>query len=142
MRGKWTGDDTFSTEAMGFTYASLAQVGGGRRRRDLPVLAQFNDVPKVNVDGSKALYVYVSDAGDGDDGGGLLGFLPFVGSPKKGQPSWQPPPDLESATPAERTHVAVVWTWGRVSKHAPHAEARIRGRGRALSAWPTGHPTA
>ena len=47
MRGKWTGDDTFNTEAMGYTYASLAQVGGGRRRRarDLPVLAHFNDVP-------------------------------------------------------------------------------------------------
>jgi len=103
MRGTWTGDDTFNTEAMGFTYASLAQVGGGRRRRDLPVLAQFNDVPKVNVDGSKALYVYVSDAGDGDDRGGFLGFLPFLGSPKKGQPSWQPPSDLESAAPADLT---------------------------------------
>jgi len=104
MHKRYSGSDTFDSSKLGYVYSAICKPGegrGGPRPRDLPMLATFVDVPKINVDGSKALYVYVSDAGDGDDGGGLLGFLPFVGSPKKEQPSWQPPPDLESATPAD-----------------------------------------
>eukprot|EP00316_Scyphosphaera_apsteinii_P007794 CAMPEP_0119302606 /NCGR_PEP_ID=MMETSP1333-20130426/4177_1 /TAXON_ID=418940 /ORGANISM="Scyphosphaera apsteinii, Strain RCC1455" /LENGTH=855 /DNA_ID=CAMNT_0007305011 /DNA_START=101 /DNA_END=2668 /DNA_ORIENTATION=- len=57
--------DTFETAPLGYVYDSLYEAAGeiASRLRELPTFCIFEAIPKANVlGGSKALYVYVSDA--------------------------------------------------------------------------------
>lgn len=52
--------DTFDTAALGYVYSEL-YTPPPQRLRELPTLAMFEGIQKVNVNGSKELFIYLSD---------------------------------------------------------------------------------
>mmetsp|Transcript_15138 Transcript_15138/g.43418 ORF Transcript_15138/g.43418 Transcript_15138/m.43418 type:complete len:255 (+) Transcript_15138:1071-1835(+) len=116
-REQYAGRDTFDIALLGYSYPpgglyTPASLQAPRPRGVLlpgspgpvelagppgpvPASAVFRDVVKLKVDGSKALFVYASDA-DASGGGGLLGWVAgSLGSPRE----WRPPKSLADQAP-------------------------------------------